>query len=108
MLQDWYFKAMFFDKKEDIELAAIAEERKGQPEIEVDINELNNTDLVVHSEVFTVALALFENDSHATAVWLNNPVNGLGGRLPVDLLDTEDGAQAVPEMIGRLEHGVFS
>ncbi|MGF1793357.1 DUF2384 domain-containing protein [Photobacterium profundum] len=99
--------AMFFDKLEDIELTAIAEERKGQPEIDVDTNELNNI-VLVHSEVFTAALALFENDSHAAAVWLNNPVNGLGGRRPVDLLDTEDGTQAVLKMIGRLEHGVFS
>lgn len=99
--------AMFFDKLEDIELAAIVEERKGQPEIEVDINELNNT-VPIFSEVFTAALTLFENNYHATTEWLNTPVKGLGGRLPVDLLDTEDGAQTVLDLIGRLEHGVFS
>ncbi|MEH6387428.1 MAG: antitoxin Xre/MbcA/ParS toxin-binding domain-containing protein [Pseudomonas profundi] len=39
--------------------------------------------------------------------WLRGYVQGLGKK-PVELLDSDEGLEAVLDMIGRLEHGVFS
>src|SRR5690606_36887581 len=38
--------------------------------------------------------------------WMNRPTRPLGGRRPVDLLDTDEGARLVQELIGRIEHGI--
>jgi uncharacterized protein (DUF2384 family) len=35
-------------------------------------------------------------------------VRALGGRSPLDFAQTEPGAREVENVIGRLEHGVFS
>jgi putative toxin-antitoxin system antitoxin component (TIGR02293 family) len=44
-----------------------------------------------------------------TAVdWLKQPNRALGGERPLDLLDTEIGAESVLDVLGRIEHGVFS
>jgi uncharacterized protein (DUF2384 family) len=33
---------------------------------------------------------------------------GLGGKTPLEYADTEPGAREVEDLLGRLEHGVFS
>jgi putative toxin-antitoxin system antitoxin component (TIGR02293 family) len=40
--------------------------------------------------------------------WLRGPVRALGGVRPLDLLDTDLGAQQVEQVLGRIEHGVYS
>ena len=40
--------------------------------------------------------------------WLRSPNRALAGQTPFSLLDTEQGAQIVLDVLGRLEHGVFS
>jgi putative toxin-antitoxin system antitoxin component (TIGR02293 family) len=40
--------------------------------------------------------------------WLRGPVRALGGVRPLDLLDTDLGAQQVERILGRIEHGVYS
>ena len=40
--------------------------------------------------------------------WLKRPNRALGGERPLDLLDTEIGAENVLDVLGRIEHGVFS
>ncbi|MHC9037670.1 antitoxin Xre/MbcA/ParS toxin-binding domain-containing protein [Cobetia marina] len=35
-------------------------------------------------------------------------MRGLGGRRPVEMVATTAGAEAVLDLIGRLEHGVFA
>ncbi len=47
-------------------------------------------------------------DVAAMRRWLRTPNRALGGQIPTDLLDTEQGAQLVLDVLGRLEHGVFS
>ena len=58
--------------------------------------------------VFEKSLALFEGDLAATQRWLTGPVKGLGGATPLEMTQTEIGAREVEDLIGRLEHGVFS
>lgn len=40
--------------------------------------------------------------------WLKSPKKALGGKTPLTYADTEPGAQEVSDLLGRLEHGVFS
>lgn len=56
-----------------------------------------------------VALAedVFENEARARR-WLREPQRGLGGRVPLDLQQTEAGAREVEDLLGRIEYGVFS
>jgi putative toxin-antitoxin system antitoxin component (TIGR02293 family) len=43
-----------------------------------------------------------------TRGWLNSRVRALGGRTPLEFAQTEPGAREVENIIGRIEHGVFS
>ncbi|MEZ8612502.1 antitoxin Xre/MbcA/ParS toxin-binding domain-containing protein [Vibrio sp. 10N.222.51.C8] len=58
-------------------------------------------------KVFQAALALFGSEEAANQ-WLKHPVRGLGNKRPIDLRSTAEGTKAVLNLIGRLEHGVFS
>ena len=40
--------------------------------------------------------------------WLNSPQAGLGGAIPLDYAETEIGAREVEDLLGRIEHGVYS
>ncbi len=60
------------------------------------------------SRVFGKALALFEGDAEAARAWFSAPAPALENRTPQDVSTTEVGAREVENLIGRLEHGVFS
>lgn len=60
------------------------------------------------AEVLKAATDLFEGDKARARRWLLSPVRGLGGRCPVDMLATSGESNAVLDLIGRLEHGVFA
>jgi putative toxin-antitoxin system antitoxin component (TIGR02293 family) len=60
------------------------------------------------SRVFGKALALFEGDLDAARSWFSAPAPALANRSPQDVAATELGAREVENLIGRLEHGVFS
>jgi len=40
--------------------------------------------------------------------WLGLENRALGGATPLSLLDTDIGAQAVRDVLGRIEYGVYS
>ena len=47
--------------------------------------------------------------SRATAIeWLNKPARSFSGETPLMMARTEAGAREVEQLIGRLQHGVFS
>ena len=58
--------------------------------------------------VLAKAQNLFEGDRAAALSWLTAPNRALGDERPLDVARTEVGAREVEELIGRLEHGVFS
>lgn len=59
------------------------------------------------AELHAHALELFE-DRAAAVGWLTAPALGLGTKRPIDCAATEWGAREVHDLIGRIEHGVFS
>lgn len=60
------------------------------------------------SSIFEKTVDLFEGDITGAVNWLTTPKRAFGGRLPLDYSRTELGAREVENLIGRLEHGVFS
>jgi putative toxin-antitoxin system antitoxin component (TIGR02293 family) len=53
-------------------------------------------------------LQLFEGDAESARRWLSEPAKALGGDSPLQHLTTEAGAAEVHDLIGRLEHGVYT
>jgi putative toxin-antitoxin system antitoxin component (TIGR02293 family) len=58
--------------------------------------------------LYEKALNLFEGDTVAARTWLGSPKRALGGSVPLSLAETEVGARAVEELIGRLDNGAYS
>jgi putative toxin-antitoxin system antitoxin component (TIGR02293 family) len=57
----------------------------------------------------TVALAKrCIGDKDSAARWLRRPNRALGGSAPLDLMDTEPGARAVENVLGRIAYGGIS
>ena len=57
--------------------------------------------------VFDCALQLFGNNENVRK-WLHAELPALGWRTPIDYAQTEPGAREVENLLGRIEHGVFS
>ncbi len=53
-----------------------------------------------------LATLVFEDGARAMA-WLGRSQPGLGGRVPMELLDTDPGAKAVETLLGQIEFGVL-
>lgn len=60
------------------------------------------------SIVFEKAVDLFDDNADAARCWLQHPARALGGITPLVATATEIGAREVEDLIGRLNHGVFS
>ena len=54
------------------------------------------------------AVQLFEGDSARAQCWLETPSRALGNQRPLKAAETEIGAREVEDLIGRLDHGVFT
>lgn len=57
--------------------------------------------------VYERACEVFDEPRDA-ATWLRWPNRALGGQTPLGLLDTVFGAEQLTNILGRIEHGVFS
>lgn len=53
------------------------------------------------------AVTVLESEENARR-WLTAPQFGLGGAVPLDYAGTEVGAREVEDLLGRIEHGVYS
>jgi len=60
------------------------------------------------ANIFEKAVDLFEGDAKAAIAWLQRRQRALGNKPPFELARTELGAREVEDLIGRLEHGVFT
>jgi putative toxin-antitoxin system antitoxin component (TIGR02293 family) len=47
-------------------------------------------------------------DKEAAREWFKTPLRALAGQSPLEYADTEPGAREVEDLLGRVEHGVFS
>jgi putative toxin-antitoxin system antitoxin component (TIGR02293 family) len=60
------------------------------------------------SRIVQASFDLFEGDRRAAVAWLGRKNRGLAGQTPLDMSGTALGGEEVLNLIGRLEHGVFS
>lgn len=60
------------------------------------------------SSIFEKAVDLFEGDVPSAVNWLSVQKRALENESPLQFARTEVGAREVENLIGRLEHGVFS
>jgi putative toxin-antitoxin system antitoxin component (TIGR02293 family) len=60
------------------------------------------------SSLFEKCVDLFEGDVAAAVNWLTSPKKALNRQSPLLYARTELGAREVEDLIGRLDHGIFS
>jgi len=60
------------------------------------------------ARLFRLAVELHDGDAAAARAWLSKPARALDGETPLDHAETEAGAREVENLIGRLEHGVYT
>jgi putative toxin-antitoxin system antitoxin component (TIGR02293 family) len=60
------------------------------------------------ARLFRLATELHDGDEDAARAWLSKPARALDGERPIDHAETEVGAREVENLIGRLEHGVYT
>jgi putative toxin-antitoxin system antitoxin component (TIGR02293 family) len=60
------------------------------------------------ARVIEKAVQLFEGDREAAMRWFQTPQPALDGKKPIEFARTEVGGREVEDLIGRLEHGVFT
>ncbi len=58
--------------------------------------------------IFEKAIELFEGQIDAAVAWLKTPKKALSNHSPLEYTSFEIGAREVENLIGRLEHGIFS
>jgi len=59
------------------------------------------------AKLYDKAMDVFE-ERNLSRKWFREPAKALGDKTPIDYADTEPGAQEVWDLLGRIEHGVFS
>ena len=59
------------------------------------------------ARVYAHASQVFEDEDEA-AGWFKDPNVALGGKRPLELLDTDIGTQRVDALLTRIRHGVYS
>ena len=60
------------------------------------------------ARVFGSALDLYDGDRESAVLWLTDINIALGGVAPLDFARTQIGAEEVENLVGRIEHGLFS
>jgi putative toxin-antitoxin system antitoxin component (TIGR02293 family) len=59
------------------------------------------------ARVYATAVEMIGNAAKAAA-WLRTPNRALGGKIPIDQLDTDLGTREVENILGRIAYGVYS
>lgn len=59
------------------------------------------------ARVYATAVETLGDDEKASA-WIKTPNRALGGRRPLDQLDTDPGVREVEDVLGRIAYGVYS
>lgn len=86
-----------------VSLSTLQRKRKGSQRLSM----VESDRLYRLARIYATATRTLQNDEMAKD-WLNRPQRGLGGRIPVKVLETEAGAREVEDLLGRIEYGVIS
>lgn len=69
---------------------------------------LESDRLLRYARLWNSARETFDGDPVAARDWLGQPARALGFVTPLAFAETEAGAREVENLLGRIEHGVFS
>ena len=58
--------------------------------------------------VLKYGIEVFNNEEDKFSNWLLKPNFYFGGKIPNELIETEDGIKQVEECLTRIEYGIFS
>jgi putative toxin-antitoxin system antitoxin component (TIGR02293 family) len=64
--------------------------------------------LLRYARLLRLATDLYDGNEESARTWLRKPARALGGERPLDHAGTEIGAREVEDLIGRIEHGVYT
>jgi putative toxin-antitoxin system antitoxin component (TIGR02293 family) len=95
--------AFYLDNQFDVDAYVSAHEQ----EIERQIATASASSPMI-TRVLRKAVELFEGDRAGAMKWLQMPQPALEGLKPLDVAKLAGGAGQVEDLIGRLEHGVFT
>lgn len=70
------------------------------------MSEINERDYLIQSLLARAVEVLQDKDE--ALHWLNTPKKALGGKVPLDLAETQVGADEVKDLLSKIEHGVFT
>lgn len=59
------------------------------------------------ARIYSIAKSVL-GDEYGASEWLQKAQWGLGGRVPLDLLGTDPGADEVEKVLSRIEHGILA
>ncbi len=62
----------------------------------------------LRGEAIAAAIELFEGDRQAAGAWLSQPLRAIGYEAPLVYMDSPERIQTVQNIIGRLEHGIWT
>lgn len=71
----------------------------------IQLKQMNSTDI---EKIFLLAVELFDGNEEKATAWFGKPNRALKGISPSERVKATDGVEAVKDLIGRLEHGIFS
>lgn len=60
------------------------------------------------TSLFKKVTALFEGNAKQADRWMQTSQPSLGGKRPIDVAVTPGGVRRVEDIVGRLEHGVYT
>lgn len=87
-----------------LSIATLSRRRQGGQRLDA-----GHSDRVLRlARLFRLATELHDGDEDAARAWLSKPARVLDGETPLDHAQTEVGAREVENLIGRLEHGVYT
>ncbi|MBI4689586.1 MAG: DUF2384 domain-containing protein, partial [Nitrospirae bacterium] len=58
------------------------------------------------ARIFALAVSVLESEEMARK-WMHRPQRGLGGRVPIQVIQTEAGVQEVEDLLEKIEFGVL-
>lgn len=89
------------------ELIDISERTISRRRLEQRLTKSESDRLYRVARVAAMAEDLFGSPAAAES-WLKEPNPALGHVTPLSLMDTDEGTQTVTDILGRIEHGVYS
>lgn len=103
-----FLKQTGFTQQDLAQALATPERTLARRKVTGRLNLVESERLLRLAEIFQSATDLFEGDIAAAREWLQSPERALGNASPIDYAVTDIGAREVRNLLGRLEHGVFS